>query len=89
MALGSAELFLGRGAEWEARERRGRALEQLGGHVGALHIFDIFYDCSMFFLHCFFSLHFDGYQDRFFMDVCHLFKSFLEVFFRIFGIVGK
>ena len=34
-------------------------------------IFDIFRDVSMCLLHFFSSLHFDGYQDRFFMDVEH------------------
>ena len=41
------------------------------------------------FLRSFSSLHFDGYQDRFFMDFDQLFGSFLAIFFTNFRIVGK
>ena len=34
------------------------------------------------FLRSFSSLHFDGYQDRFFMDLEQFFGSFLKVFYR-------
>ena len=45
-------------------------------------IFDVF-------LRSFSNLHFDGYQDGFFMDFDQFFRSFLEVFFISFRIVGK
>ena len=45
-------------------------------------IFDVF-------LRSFSSLHFDGYQDQFFMDFDQFFGSFLKVVFITFQIVGK
>ena len=52
-------------------------------------IFEIFRYFSMFVLHSFSSLHFDGYQDRFFMDFDHFCGLLLGALFMSFRIVGK
>ena len=60
---------------------------RLGSHFGVnFRHFPWFFDV---FLHSFSSLHFDGYQDRFFIDFDQFFRSFLEALFIIFQIVGK
>ena len=58
-----------------------------GSHFG-VHFghFPLLFDV---FLRSFSSFHFDGYQDRFFMDFDQFVGSFLEVFFISSRIVGK
>ena len=63
----------------EKRSQMTKKWPRLGFHFGVhFRHFPWFFDV---FLHSFSSLHFDGYQDRFFMDFDHFFGSFLKAFF--------
>ena len=71
----------------EKRSQMTKKWPRLGSHVGVhFRYFPWFFD---FVLRSFSSLHFDGYQDRCFMDFDHFFGLFLEVCFISFRIVGK
>ena len=60
---------------------------RLGSHFGVhFRYVPIFFDVV---LRSFSSLHFDGYQDRFFVDFDQFVESFLEVVLIIFRFVSK